>query len=481
MSFISRIVLFLLLCVYCKQNVFSQIPSASDFNCNYIDLTQALTKSSLIPPETALQIAYAARMAEKDSLSLAYLRKASRTSEDKHLSYYAMIYAFGSEYITFDIDSMAAEIRKDLGNHDLLHLLYSLRESLSNAHSLHAKSDSLLLAHLELIEKETDYYREMSYGYTVLSRSYARKGKLRSALKYSQLAIALAKLHDAECSRLLAMGEFSLARRYLDLNRPDSAIRRLEISLVTFRRIIPQDIKAITQVTLALQEAYKAKFDNTSALRYLDTTEIYARLDSAVWLNMFPRIQNRRGNIFAALGNYSKARYYLLESLKHSENSPNKNQVIASFTNLASQLIVLEDYDAAKNYLTKALDLCTTSLGQNHIYTAIILMKLADTEYYLENDSIALDYYARSLQVRKNIFGEHHSYVANVYVNLHVFHRDHGEHDLALSYIDRAIDAYDKSFGSTGHQLASAYDRRALQHLIMEKPEFAIADIKSGF
>ncbi len=114
-------------------------------------------------------------------------------------------------------------------------------------------------------------------------------------------------------------------------------------------------------------------------------------------------------------------------------------------------------FEAASEYLHRALDLCLEKLGENNIFIKSVYNGLA-TLFYRQSDlEKALEYHKKFLEVCKLIFGLTHKDIAIGYYNLALTYRDMGDYDAALSSFKKSRDVYQQLDQKNNESIASAY------------------------
>ncbi len=464
----------------------AQLLSTKTFNCDYSELTKAYLAQDIESHTTNIatlqHMGSSAKLAEEDSLAIGYFNRVLKSSSKQDPNYYkALVNLYSFELRSFNVDSIRRLIITNLGNdHDVFHVWNLTDASFKLRASSKAKTDSIILASIRAIKNPQSYAGVMAFALQVVSKTFAESGKLKEAKNYSLQALHYCQEYLPDCHPTIGMGHFSLGRRYYNQNQLDSALIHLSQAWEIFERKQPIEYQGLAQVALSMAECYVDQFDLIAGLRYLDSAAAYAQVDSAMLNTLLPRVFNRKASIFSNLGKHNKAREYYLKSIRFAEGSTEPIQKMAGYTNLSGQLILIEDFETARNYLDQALEICLSRLGENHTYTAIILMKLGGVYYFLNEYQKTEEYYNRSLNIRKKLFGDHHSYVANAYTNIGIFYRDIKQFEKAIENMNLAINSYRKSYGETNVHIAGAYNRRASVYMRMGRIDKAMQDIENG-
>ena len=464
----------------------SQVSTLDDHNCDYV---QYLAELQLLDNEGQLQnatqlhlLAMTAKRAEQDSLSKLYFSRITSTPKQNLIEYFhSVLHQKHYGMVSVDLDSIATEISAALGSaHDLAHLarFIDLTEKLNKSPQEFA--DSSFQYELKNIADVEKYSFTIAWGLLSWAKYLANNGDIDRAIKASRRALDLARKYHPACAKIVGLAEFSLGRRYLDADQLDSAKAVLLASFYRYSQIKPTNPISNMQVALAIAEVCEKEFQMEQTLSWLDTADRYGQQNEQVYLQIHPTIINRRGNVFAALGKNDKAKEFYLASLKLAEKSPNKIQRVAAYTNLCNQLIKIDEFSIALTYLENSIDICRSVVGENHIYSAIIYMKLGDVHYHLKNYVETENYYYKSLAIRKQLYGDSHPSVSNVYTNFATFYRDIGSFDKALVNINAALRGYLKVHGGSSVSVAGALNRRASIHARQEDHQRALRDANAA-
>ena len=465
-------------------SLYAQSQTVADTDCDYrqlLDTYRTLDdEEQLQDAEILHSMALTAKRAEEDSLATYYFNRIQESevasSDEKAHALIDMLY-YKIESVSYDSIKRNIQDRDDLST-DLFHLLEVTKMAGELNKNSKSFTDSTFLSSIQSIANVERYSFNIIYNLTSWSRYLSRESRYAEAFQASQRAVRLSMKYQPWCSKTNALAYFSLGRRYIDLGRLDSARLSLDISYNAYSAIKPLQSASKMQVALALAETYEGMYEMDAALQFLDSADVHAQSDSTLYLDILPRILNRKGNIFGEIGKLERAKEYYLRSLELADKSPNKLQRVASYTNISNQLILLNEFQKAQEYLSKALEICTELVGENHPYTAIILMKLGDVNYHLDNYSTTEELYNQSLAIRKKIYGNNHPTVSNAHTNYAVYYRDTEQYAQALDQIDKAIVGYKTAHGPQSQSVAGAYNRRASIHLLQGANDLAMKDIK---
>ncbi|MCB1144813.1 MAG: tetratricopeptide repeat protein [Leptospiraceae bacterium] len=128
------------------------------------------------------------------------------------------------------------------------------------------------------------------------------------------------------------------------------------------------------------------------------------------------------------------------------------------------------EFDKAKEFHTKALDIRLKLLGERHSSVANSYNNLGNV-YALKGEfDKAFDYLEKSLQLRISILGERHPQVADSYDNLGIDFFSRGEFDKAKEFHTKALDIRLKSLGKNHPDVADTYNN--LGNVFSSKGEF---------
>jgi tetratricopeptide (TPR) repeat protein len=111
-----------------------------------------------------------------------------------------------------------------------------------------------------------------------------------------------------------------------------------------------------------------------------------------------------------------------------------------SLNNLATLLQAQGDYNAARPYFERALQIREQALGPEHPDTAHSLNSLAGLLYAQADYNAARPYLERALQINENVFGPEHPDTIPILNNLGALLRAQGEYNAARPYYERALE-----------------------------------------
>ena len=118
---------------------------------------------------------------------------------------------------------------------------------------------------------------------------------------------------------------------------------------------------------------------------------------------------------------------------------PEHVNVATSYNNLASIYKDLRDFEQAKEYHQRALDIELDKLGPEHVNVARSYHNLAFIYKHLGDFEQAKEYQQRALDIALDKLGPEHVNVATSYGNLASIYQDLGDFEQAKEYQQRAL------------------------------------------
>ena len=173
---------------------------------------------------------------------------------------------------------------------------------------------------------------------------------------------------------------------------------------------------------------------------------------------------------FLSLGRMCKEHCEFYSALKYfnvASQYINQSKVLDSETiylDLGNVHSALGDKEQAKNYYSRALDICLKKLGHGHVDVAATYNNLGNVHGALGDKEQAKNYYLRALDIRLKKLGPDHVDVPRTYNNLGVVQSELSDKKQAKTYCLRALDILLKKLGPDHVDVATTYNNLGVVH-----------------
>lgn len=445
--------------------LFAQSISEFENSCDYQSLLKFYQSKDSIntieDPQLLFEMATVASNADAFKSTESYFRRiiANHANNDKMVYYLAKVYLRLGYDDSIIVDSLKTEVENKLGKtHEMLAVIDLLLADEAHRSRKKINLDSTITASIGKIKYLAPYKKIVGLCLQDISKNYADRGKLKEGIIAAKEFENFISKHYRPCSEEISSAYTTRGRRYLDADMLDSAAYYIEKSYLLSKDYHPNNSYAIGKAAINLSEIKKHQGDFQKFLQLLKEAESIVLKDSIVASKLLPTIYNNIGLGYKAIGSYKKAIDYYQKSIMHSERvspDPSVNKIAAYF-NTGAQLLTMDEIDLSEKYRNKALELSLELLGEEHRFTAIILMSLGSIQYEKKNYEACENYYNRSLKIRKKIYGKNHTSLATVYSNYASLYQDQKMFDKAQYYIGLTIDIYKKQYGETDPKIAQA-------------------------
>jgi serine/threonine-protein kinase len=131
----------------------------------------------------------------------------------------------------------------------------------------------------------------------------------------------------------------------------------------------------------------------------------------------------------------------------------------ATLGELAAAAYDLDDYDAAVDYLNRALAIIVRTTGEDSLPTATATQNLASTEFLRGKIEESKRLYERSLAIREHLLGPEHPLVAHSLMGLAQVNQWRGDFEQALDQLQHALAIITKRLGPDHPEVANALDQ----------------------
>ncbi|MDM8526899.1 tetratricopeptide repeat protein, partial [Anaerolineales bacterium HSG24] len=160
-------------------------------------------------------------------------------------------------------------------------------------------------------------------------------------------------------------------------------------------------------------------------------------------------LANELGYYLNSIANYEAARPYFEKALEINrevlgQRHPDTAQ---SLNNLGALLRAMGDYEAARPYYEKALEIRREVLGQRHPSTAQSLNNLGFLLQAMGDYEAARPYYEKALEINREVLGQRHPLTASSLNNLGGLLDSMGDYEAARPYYEKALEIHREVLG----------------------------------
>jgi tetratricopeptide (TPR) repeat protein len=222
--------------------------------------------------------------------------------------------------------------------------------------------------------------------------------------------------------------------------------------LADYVKAISSDNKARTDVETALLDQSRRIVDSGYSREFI-SWQPHLRAVTDVALNRGDEggadLCNQLGYHLDSIGDYDGARPYYEKDLEIrrkvlGEEHPD---TIKSLNNLGALQQAIGDYNGARSYFEKALEICKKVLGEEHPTTSLILNNLGVVLGAIGDYNGAQRCYEKALEICKKVLGEEHPDTIKSLNNLGALQQAIGDYNGARSYFEKALEICKKVLG----------------------------------
>ncbi|RYZ04745.1 MAG: tetratricopeptide repeat protein [Myxococcales bacterium] len=256
-------------------------------------------------------------------------------------------------------------------------------------------------------------------------------------------------LHDPKKCLDTAM---SLLRKVL--NKDDPIHSNTNNIIINKKEMAKMEIDhpMIAMVLYYRSEVYRIKGDYVNALKYLEqcltmrrklyrSTHMYLS-DCMLSMAMLLYYDQRYVQSLPLFNKSLEIRIFNFNSAHPS---------IAEIYNMMTLLYIkLGDLQQGKEYVEKAMAICTQMLGNDHVATGNVYINYAALMQALNKRDEALQYYKKALQSKLALHhGDNHPEVASLYNNIAILYRGLGQTEEALEHYEKALEIQKRILGAS--------------------------------
>ena len=232
------------------------------------------------------------------------------------------------------------------------------------------------------------------------------------------------------------------------------------------------------RVKSRMQAAEAAYNLSILAVNRKDFTLARTLIEESIQLNQSnPNYHTFAADVAFLMQQYDKAKIYQLKVLEIARSAPGFDdlQVAMILDQLGAIYVKQEDYEKAKSSLQESLQLREKILGDRHLLIAMSLNKLASLAVRQERSIIAESLLKRSLDIARDVSGPRHANSATMLVNLADFYQGEARLEEAEAFYEEAISIW---VDSPVDPLRQAVGQNSLGRLFLSQRRFDEARIQ---
>ena len=188
-------------------------------------------------------------------------------------------------------------------------------------------------------------------------------------------------------------------------------------------------------------------------------------------------IYNNIGLTYKTKNEYDSARYYF-EKAVDIKLKTNDNSVFRNYINLGELLSLLGNYTKALDYYKKADDIL--QIESDSLKMADVYLNMGGVFNVLKSNGEAYRYYQKALSIYYAVYGQNHENIAKVYQNLANVYHDLGDDENEQQSIVKAISILATVYGAESVELAPMYNNLGMALQKHEKYDQALFNFKKA-
>ncbi|MBW8051896.1 MAG: tetratricopeptide repeat protein [Cytophagales bacterium] len=235
---------------------------------------------------------------------------------------------------------------------------------------------------------------------------------------------------------------------------PDSAIFYYEKASVVYEKL--NDWKSFVQCYLYLGDFYRIKWENKTAMNYLNNALETVKNKLGNDYELIAHIYNAIGSVYSNINNYNKALEFFKRSLSINIKYLGEQNMYtaANYNNIGTIYFYQGDYGRALDFFEKALRIRIKEVGQWHGSVGASYNNIAEVYSKTGDLKKALEYNEKALSIRLKVLGKNNMYVAYSYFNLGIVYLNMGEYDKALEFHNKSLAIDIMNFGNEHFNVA---------------------------
>ena len=469
--------------------LYAQSELQNDERCNYAKRIKKYqiqdSIQQITDPKDLFEMGKCAIGANERELAKKYYQRIldQEALKNKLIYYQTLVVQCFNGTRVLNLDTLKVEVREQLGrDHDLLAVIDLVKVDKQFQERKKIKLDSIMPDILSRIKDKSVYKNYIATALQGMSKDFSDKSKPKQAMSAALQMKDFVISNYPDCSFQTLSLYLTLGRRHLDIGNLDSATYYFAQSYEQTKLYHPYDFQTLSMMAINLADVEEQKGAYQKALKILNEVEGYLEKDSSAAIVYLPNIYNAMGINYKELKNRYKAIDYFRKTILFAEKAspgPSVKKLVA-YSNISSEFLDIRELNLAENYAKKALDISYEILGEQHRFTAILLMKIGSINLTKREYGLAESYFERSLNLRKRLYGEHHNTLANVFINYSILYRDQEQYGKSISYIEKAIRIYRNQLGTYNQSIVDAYAQKSNTEFITGHYKAALASIEAA-
>ncbi|CAF0873926.1 unnamed protein product [Adineta steineri] len=172
---------------------------------------------------------------------------------------------------------------------------------------------------------------------------------------------------------------------------------------------------------------------------------------------------NNLGVIYNELADYDKAKEYYQKSLDiYQKQFPAYNDTATTLGNLGNNSVDRGDLDLALDYYDRALKCLLNDSRPNERAVASQYNNIGLVYHEKDNFAEALKNYKKALEIQLQVLPSNHPMFADSYNNIGEIYRDQGDYAHALDYYNKTLQIQQRSLPPYHWEIARTYNNMAL-------------------
>ena len=275
-----------------------------------------------------------------------------------------------------------------------------------------------------------------------LSVAHGGAGDLAAAEELSRRSLLLFRESQGEGHPDYAIVLFNLGSILVKTGRSMEGVALLEEALEAGRKSLPPDDPQLISFTLSLAKAYASVGKSNAARHLFEQLSAKLRRGEA---SLRPRVVADlldAASFFQEFGSYAEAEgiYLFVARFFQARTDPlSTSAYLRSQADLAALYLRLGRTLQSKEVSVQALEMLTSSGGQNSLEFASVLNNMAEAFRAEARYDRAIEYYTMSLGIRLKTLGNNHPQVATVLNNIGLAYLGAGQHFQSESMLLRAL------------------------------------------
>lgn len=220
-----------------------------------------------------------------------------------------------------------------------------------------------------------------------------------------------------------------------------------------------------------LAEDYKKNSKTDSAIIYFEkaSVEFKTSKKSEGFVNCY----NQIGVMLTRQDQYEKAKEYLNKALNVGLSALDSNDLAIGTTYISLGVVYAaeENYDISLIYHNKALAIRLLKLGDYHSDVATSYGNIGNVYLRSKNFDKSIETHLKAMQIREKLFGRSSTEITQSYFHLGTAYKEKGEYKTSLEYFEKALQNKIEQRGSGHKDLVKIYNSISDVYNLMDNKE----------